>query len=1166
MSEFRPTPAQSAAISARGSTVLVSAGAGSGKTKVLTERLMSYITDAERPADLDSFIIITYTRAAAGELRGRITDELASRLAAEPGNRRLRRQSALCQRAQIGTIHSFCAALLRENSHAAGISPDFKVADDDRAQAMKSAALERVLEERYEKSGSYPGFLLLADTVGIGRDDSRLAALVLSLHEDMQCHARPEVWAEEQVRLLSQGASDAGETPWGREILRAARANACYWSRELDALMEAMDGEEKISKAYMPSISESAGQIRELVRCIDLGWDRARGCFPIEFPRLGTLRNSPDPKLSDRIKLRRDACKKAMTAVEATLYAPSARLMDEMESTGSAMSALLRLTLDFDAQYSQAKRRAGLVDYSDLEHLAAKLLTEPDGSPTELAQRMSERYTEVMVDEYQDVSQVQDTIFRAVSGEGKKLFLVGDVKQSIYRFRLADPEIFTEKYTKFRDDADAAPGEPRRIILQENFRSRREILDCANAVFSQCMSRELGDIDYDDSAMLRYGAGYEGAVPEPELLLLRLEGAGDDDEERPDKTALEARLVGAEIQKLMASGISVGGRPLEYGDITLLMRSANSVGGIYRRELAAMGIPVAAGQGGGFFTSIEVSGVMSMLAVIDNPHQDIPLIAALRSPAFGFTAEELAGIRAADKKSDFYTALTAAAENNEKCAAFLNVLDRFRALAPDLPAAELLWEITDELNLLAVCSAMTDGAQRRANLLELLELSERFDATGYRGLHRFVLWLRQLAERGQEPGTGAAFTSAVQIMTVHKSKGLEFPVVFLCDTARRFNRQDSRDTVLVHPKLGLGPKVTDIERRIEYPSLARNAIRLRLEREMLSEEMRLMYVALTRPRERLFITAAVREPEKLLEKSAAAVTSPMASEVLAACGAPVNWLIYAALADGERHLKIRLCETGTAREKAEQALPQTEADPEVRRELERRLGFEYGHRDAETLPSKITATELKGRAEPDADAAPMLPERKRSFLLPDFTRAEKPVTGAERGIATHLALQCMDFAQTGTPEAVENEIRRLEREKFLSAREAAAVDAAAIYKLFSSPLGERMKNAGKLYREFKFSLLCDAGEIYGTAAGEEVLLQGVVDCCLEENGKLCIIDYKTDNVHTEAGIAQRSAFYAGQLRAYASALRRIFGMEVSGCVLYFLAAGKIVEIPQKDLQ
>lgn len=1168
MSEFKPTASQSAAITARGGTVLVSAGAGSGKTKVLTERLMGYIAEGESPADLDSFLIITFTRAAAGELRGRITEELAARIARDPANRRLRRQSALCRRAQIGTIHSFCASLLRENSHLAGISPDFKIVDEERARVMRSAALERVLEERYENSDAYPGFIALADTVGIGRDDRRLAELVETLHDKMQCHARPDAWARKQVELFRADVSDIAETPWGHEILTRAKESACYWSGELDKLMLAMGENEKISNAYMPSVSETASQIRELVRCLDIGWEKARACLPIEFPRLGTLRNSPDPALSDSVRLSRDACKKAMGAIEKTLSDTSDKLLDEIRLSADAMGALLSLTLDFDAQYSAAKRRAGLMDYSDLEHTAARILTNEDGEPTELAVRLSARYTEVMVDEYQDVSRVQDEIFKAVSDGGRKLFLVGDVKQSIYRFRLADPGIFTEKYLSYPDADKATPGEPSRILLQENFRSRREILDCANAVFRCCMSEGLGDIDYDDDAALRCGASYPPGGAVPELLLCDMVQSYDEDDERPDAKAMEARMVGEEILKLMSSGMTVNGRPLQYGDITILMRSANSVGGIYRRELAALGIPVTAGQGGGLFASTEVSDVMSLLAVIDNPHQDIPLIAALRSPAFGFTPEKLADVRACNGTGDFYAALCAAAENDADCAAFTAWLGRMRSLAPDLAAGELLWQVIDELDLLALYSAMSDGAQRRANLLALLELSERFDATLYRGVHRFVLWLRQLAEKGKEPSGGAAYSSAVQIMTVHKSKGLEFPVVFLCNTATRFNRKDNQSPVLVHPELGLGPKVTDTVRRVEYPGLARNAIRLRLEREMLSEEMRLLYVALTRPRERLYITAAVKDSCKLIETSRTMVTNPMAVEVLAGVSAPVNWLVYAALADGEEHLKLRVCKVNGEAGNTPKTPDAPPADAAAIETLRQNLAFVYPHRASETLPSKITATELKGRAEEEeeSDGAPLLPKVRRAFAMPDFARTTKPVAGKERGVATHLALQCMRLDACSSLAAVEGEIVRLEREKYLSAREAAAVDAGAIYRLFESPLGQRILHADKLHREFKFSLLCDAGELYPDAAGEELLLQGVVDCCIEENGRLTVIDYKTDHVSSDAEVTARAEFYKGQVSAYAAALRRIFGMEVVSCVLYFLHSGKIAEIAQKDLQ
>lgn len=1167
MSDFRPTAAQAAAIGARGSTVLVSAGAGSGKTKVLTERLMGFICDEKAPADLDSFLIITFTRAAAGELRGRIMEELAQRLAADPGNRRLRRQSALCQKAQIGTIHSFCAALLRENSHLAGLSPDFKIVDEDRAQTMKAAALERVMEARYEAPEEHPGFTLLADTVGVGRDDSRLSALVLTLNEKMQCHARPERWAAQQVELLRSGVSDVAETPWGREILDWAGGTAEYWSGEFDRLMEAMTGEEKISKAYMASFSGTADSLRELCRSLKLGWDRARACLPVEFPKLGRLMNSPNPELSDRLKSRRDACKKAMAAVESALYAASEKLLREMAATEPAMSALLELTLDFDREYARAKRRAGLVDYSDLEHMSARLLTDEEGKPSALAQGIARRYTEIMVDEYQDVSQVQDAIFRAVSKDGKNLFMVGDVKQSIYRFRLADPNIFTDKYLRYKDCDRAGPGEARRIMLQENFRSRREILDAANKVFSLCMSRRLGDIDYDDDAKLICGALYQGAVPPPEILLLALPESGDE-EESPDKTALEARLVAGKIRELVEGGATVEdrgvSRPMAYGDIAILLRSVNTVGGIYRRELAAQGIPVSSGQSGGFFSSVEVSSLMSLLAVIDNPHQDIPLIAVLNSPFFGFSAEALSSIRTGCREGDFYTALERRGEEDNKCRAFLDRLTELRAAAPDLPASELVWRLIEGLDMLAICSAMSDGVRRRARLMELVELAERFEGTGYRGLHRFVLWLKKLSERGQEPALGAETDSAVQIMSIHKSKGLEFPVVFLCDTARRFNKQDSRDTVLVHPELGLGPKLTDLKRRVEYPTLARNAIKQRLERETLSEEMRLLYVALTRPKERLFVTAVLKDPEQTIQKAQPALSEPMAPEALAQAAAPINWLISAALLDGGNHIRLSVC--GAEREETERPreAEALRAEPELVEKLRQDLRFCYPYKDAEELPSKVTATELKGREEPDEDGENMAPVRRIPFRMPDFTKKDKPVTGAERGVATHLVLQYMDFSKSGSVDAVKDEIQRLRAARFLSDREAEAVDAGAIVKLFASPLGKRMLCAEHREREFKFSLLCPAERLYGRAAGDKLLLQGVVDCFIEEEDGLVIIDYKTDYLKSTAEARERAEQYRPQVSAYAAALRRICGKPVKECVLYFLSVGAAVSIsPEK---
>ena len=642
--------------------------------------------------------------------------------------------------------------------------------------------------------------------------------------------------------------------------------------------------------------------------------DRAAEVLPFEAPRLPSLLKAPDLEIVERAKTSRKRCLDTMKKVSTVFSAPSSALLEGLAQTAPAMQALLELVKRFDRAYTDDKRSRSLVDYADLEHYAATLLTDEQDAPTELAQALSARYTEVMVDEYQDVSRVQDAIFRAVSDGGRKLFLVGDVKQSIYRFRLAEPEIFNEKYRSF---ADADPAQAQRILLRENFRSRKEILDAANAVFSLCMSRELGDVDYNADAALVQGAGwYEGAVPKPELLLLRLP-AGDA-EDSPDRTAAEAAFVARKIRSLVESGVKItvpgGQRTIQYGDVAILLRSANTVGGVYRKALLDEGVPVGKAQGSGFFTSVEISTLLSMLALLDNPHKDIPLIAVLRSAACGFTPDELSEIRAADRDADLYTAMQKAAETSEKCRDFLTRLSALRSACADLSAAEIVWEIIERFDLLALCSAMSDGRQRRENLMAFVTLSESFESTGFRGLHRFCLWTQALAEKGQEPAAGGASASAVQILSIHKSKGLEFPVVFLCDTARRFNQNDRAENVLVHPELGLGPRIVDLERRVRYPSLARMAISARQERETLSEEMRLLYVALTRAKERLFVTAAFKDPDKELDKLRPEARPPIPPETLGRAGCPARWLMTACLADGGEHFVLHVCDADAGKD------------------------------------------------------------------------------------------------------------------------------------------------------------------------------------------------------------------------------------------------------------
>ena len=1174
MSDFSPTPSQKEAIETHGGTVLVSAGAGSGKTKVLTERLMKAVLDRDTPKDINRFVVITFTNASAAELMSRITEELSRAEAALAEEEavspafltHVRRQQALCQKAQIGTIHHFCANLLREYGHLIGLPSDFRIVSDDLALSMKEETLSRLLDEKYKKIQNDPEFESLVNSVGIGRNDDRLAELVLSLYEKMQCHARPDQWASGCVSALQEEYTDIGESPWGREILKAARAETAYWVEELDRVTEAISADETVSRAYLEGIAQGADGVRELARCLRIGWDAARQCPPVAFGKLLPVKKEHAPALTEMVKKRRDACKKALEKISSQLYADSETISKELKRTTPAMNALLQLTLSFEKAYAKEKRKEGLADYADLEHFAAKLLTEEDGTSTPLAKIIGERYEEIMIDEYQDVSRVQETIFQAVSNRGEKLFLVGDVKQAIYRFRLADPDIFNQKFKDFPLKSLAQPGKPGKIILRENFRSRREILDAANSIFSCCMTETLGDVAYDENSSLVYGAkGYAGSVPPPEVWLYSLPEA-DQSGKIPDKTAFEAACTAEKILQLIRSKVTVtdseGERNLRFGDIAVLLRNANSVGGVYRRVFTEKGIPVVSGQGGDFFETREISFVLSMLSIMDNPKNEVALLAVLTSPVFGFSGDDLAAIRASDREAGFYEALKCFAEENEKARCFLDTLEAFREEAPDLTAEKMVRKILYQTDILAVCSAMPDGERRYANLVQMLSLASGFEKDGYHGLHQFVRYLEKRKKKNSVVAERKREDSAVQIMSIHHAKGLEFPVVFLCDTARRFNRKDTMDTVLVHPELGLGPKIVDNDLLVQYPSFARKAIALRVQRETLSEEMRLLYVAVTRAKERLFLSAVVDDAEAFLEKQK--MTVPLTGEraepeALAKAMAPMEWIVTAALADQGKTLTLHCGGEQTHIEETVLEKQAEAADEKILREMEEKLCYAYPFSSSQMLPSKVTATELKylkTAEDPEAAALVQSEERHHYFRKPDFAAEKKPATGAERGIATHLALQYMDLSKAGSPDGIREEIKRLEENKYLSAREAAAVDQSSVLKLFRSELGERIRNADKLHREFRFSLLCQSGELFETESEEQILLQGVVDCCIEEAGELVIIDYKTDAVHTPEQIRQRCELYTSQIKAYSMALTRILGKPVKETILYFLSCNQ----------
>lgn len=1179
MAEIRATPQQQAAASYRGGALLVSAAAGSGKTKVLIDRLMGYLTDPDHPADIDEFLMITYTKAAASELRGKIAARIAEQLAEEPDNRHLQRQMTRVYLAQISTVHAFCQTILRQYAVEAELPADFRVADEQQAAALRAQVLRDTLAERYADVQQEPDFAAMIDTLGYGRDDRRLLALAEESYTIMRCQVDPAAWMQSclQAYDLPEG-TQAEETIWGsyfmQERLRVLQSAQAL----LEQALTLCAGDEKMETKCRPVLQKNLEDVQ--TQQAMQTWD---ACVTGKLTSFGTMRGAGDPDTLARIKALRKQAWDSVKDIQSCFYADSARVVQDLRRTLPALRGLLSLLRDFDARFTQEKLRRHLLDFSDLEHRMIRLLTQRgSGKPTAAARSISETYREILIDEYQDSNAVQECIFQAVSRDGANLFMVGDVKQSIYRFRLADPAIFLRKYNTYPMLQSVSDTGPRKLLLSQNFRSRAEVLSAANDVFSLVMKKEAGELDYTEDEALVPGLPYPQADgPKVELHCLNLTDSG---ENGGGKTEAEAEFVASRIAKLLddSTMVTANGalRSAKASDIVILMRSPGMSAGVYQAALQRRGIACETGNGTDLLQTAEVEILLQLLQLIDNPHCDIPLIAAMASPVFGFSPEELALLRAQDQASDFYGCICACEQPTQKLRAFTDWLHAMRRESRRAALPELLNTIVQSSGLETVFSAMEDGARRSRNIAAFSAFVTASAQTDVHSLSELVRLLDELIARGaQLPAQEmAAQTNAVRIMSIHKSKGLEFPIVILADLSRKMNLQDNQSAVLTDDALLLGGNVVNLQSRSFYPSLARMAIMRRKTQQTVSEEMRVLYVAMTRAKERLIMTSCAARYDKRLQNLVPLLSVPLLSCVSASARRPDDWILMTALCrteSGELFARSEPCACSSVQEnpwrvtmqdvEAPQAAvrgqeqPQrVEAAPFDMQQALACIEFQYAHEAATKLPSKLTATQLKGRLL-DEEAAEEAPQARtnrphRTLRL----RQDAPLTGRERGNATHLFMQFVRYAACTTEEGIRQELERLQTQKFLTPAQAGAVDVGKILQLFTSALGTRILTAQKLRREFKFSILTGAAEFDPAAAGEQVMLQGVVDCFWQEPDGIVILDFKTDYI--DGDLTKKAECYAPQLHAYAGALSRIYEMPVKQTILYFFSAGEAVEV------
>ena len=1245
------TKEQQEVIRLRDRNILVSAAAGSGKTAVLVERILSKITDNTHPADIDRLLIMTFTRAAAGEMKERISAVIEKALGEDPDNEHLQRQTTLLHTAQITTIDGFCAYIIRNYFHLIGLDPGYRTADEGELKLLRGDVVKALLEEHYaQKDEKFQKFV---ECFATGKSDENLGDLIQKLYEMAMSNPFPEEWLQKCLGdYRIESLEELRETEWMKML----------WDAVGDELQEAelliREARNVCAEADGPYLYEEAlnsdlilvRDLQELAEKRDYN-GTVKVLVKPAFARLSTKKAlDVEEQKKQRVKELRDEEKGILKELGQRYFQSSEEeILEMIRYVREPIEMLIELTVQFMEQFGTAKREKNILDFTDMEHFALQILMTKEGEEIHMSQaarELSAKYDEVLVDEYQDSNFVQELLTTAVSGwinQKKNIFMVGDVKQSIYRFRLARPELFMEKYKSYSTEE----AKEQRIDLHKNFRSRAQVLESVNFIFRQIMGEDLGGVAYDKDAALYPGASFpEGESEEfvkTEVLLIEKDGeeladvqesadAGAQgsqmDLENQNAQELEALAIAQRIQEIVGKEQIVDKetreyRPVEYGDIVILLRTAYGWAETFREVLASQGIPVYCTSRTGYFSALEIVTVLNYLKVCDNPLQDIPLMGVLRSPIVGCTSQELAELRIHYPKGLLYESLTAYVGESSKTdfltekdflklklSNFLQLLEKVRNMAAYTPVHELILYVLKETGYGNYARALPGGEQRFANLTMLVEKAMDYEKTSYRGLFNFVRYIEQLqayeVDYGEVNLTGAGNT-AVEIMTIHKSKGLEFPVVFVAGMGKQFNFQDMNAGLLLHPELGIGADAVIPEKRVIASSLNKQIIRRQLLKESLGEELRVLYVAMTRAKEKLILTGTVGKLEKQMVSLSRFLDE---EEELLPLGTRIKaknyWAFVLPALVRHRAMSELLGEYGilmkkqkgiyddvsdfvikkvTVRQMTEKAvilqagnqmqeeyLKNWDADQvydkEVREEIEKRFSFVYPYKYLEDIPVKVSVSDLKKRSWHDESeleenisvSAEEQVEEQEAPVPAFMAEKQEEYKGAARGTAYHRLMECLDYAEVESEEQLEVQLKRLLESQKMTEQEAECIRIRDIKKFVDSELGQRMKKAvvkKQLYREQPFVIRRSASLLDDSWKDETILVQGIIDAYFTEDGEIVLVDYKTDRVRK--GQEQKLVdLYHVQLEDYAQALERMTGMKVKEKIIYSFTLQKAI--------
>ncbi len=1214
MAEVKWTNEQLQAIQEKNSNILVAAAAGSGKTAVLVERIIHKIIDEQM--DIDKILVVTFTNAAASEMRERILEAIYKKLEENPENVHLQRQIILLNKASICTIHSFCLDVIHNHFYEIDLPSNFKIADTAEIDLLKQEVLDDLFEQKYTENDK--NFIELLENYTNYRGDEALQELVLKIYKFIQSSPFPIKWLQEKLELLKIEDKDISQTIWGKLIIQTVDDDIQESIMQLEVTKSKMALYPEMTKFYQ-TISEDIINLQDLQKYNS--WDE----LYIKLLNFNFSKWPVDKKvindLKEDSKEIRDKVKKHIKEKTAKLLSCSQeQAVKDLKIITPILEKLSNLVTEFTKNFAEKKKEKNCIDFNDIEHFALKILLDENNNPTEVAKKYKEKFEEIAIDEYQDSNLVQEAILTSIS-KGNNIFMVGDVKQSIYKFRQARPELFLQKYDEYKNKEEKAQEDNLKIQLFRNFRSRQNILNITNLVFESIMSKELGDINYNENEYLNYGANY----PEPEEIknyagiaeldiidlkedesITAFEGEEDEEEqERVEDDVLEAKFVANKIQELLNSNYMVfdkkqGYRKIRPKDIVILLRATSNLSPIYEKELSDLELPVFSDTSGTYLDTVEIQTILSVLKIIDNPLQDIPLVVVLRSSICNFTDNDLITIRLTDRNCNFYEALIKTrlicdGDLKNKIESFLEKLEKWKSISQYMPLDEFIWQIYLDTGYYQYVGLLPNGAMRQANLKTLFEKAKQYEKASFKGLFNFIQFIDKLKKQNGDLASAKLIgenEDVIKIMSIHKSKGLEFPVVFLCNSHKKFNMQDLNDNILLHQDIGFGPTIMDTTRKIKYSSIAKDAIKLKMKQETLSEEQRILYVALTRAKEKLYITGRskdftkyVQDKNKVLEMYESE-NIKLDAKLMKKANSYLDWIMYVYLFNQGRTITLKgesyklsdiitlnvsnkkdllkalakeeVVEQIDLKEKIEQILKNKSDEENKKSEqaLKELLEWKYDYIVDTTLPTKSSVTKIK---QEKIKLEEMLKgieseevEYKKSYT-PKFMQEDKKISSAEKGTLVHLCIQRLDERKDYELKDIQNMILNLVEKEIITQNEADAIDVNLIYQYTKSQLFEELRKAKEVHKEQPFYINIPAKDVVSEAENSKknILVQGIIDLYyIDKNDNLVLIDFKTDYISNEPNAKEKILDkYKVQLEIYKTALEQALNRKTSKTAL-----------------